>query len=107
MDWDSEVARRLDLLKCTICNGTNPYVCRCAKAAWIRKQEEVACALTLEEEKEWQSFKALSFPSKMEMCTVCNTGEFSAYCACAKASWRVWNREMKASDASRPTKKTK
>lgn len=39
-DWDSEVERRLEALKCYICGGTNPYVCKCAKAAWIAQKTE-------------------------------------------------------------------
>lgn len=108
MDWDSEVERRLEALKCPACGGTNPYVCRCAKEAWTQKQkQEESAAMSPEEEQEWQHFQALVFPSKLEICRTCNTGKYSAYCACAKAKWRVWNRNLKTADAERPAKKTK
>jgi hypothetical protein len=94
MNWDSELARRLESLKCPTCRGTNPYICKCAKAAW-------------EEEEDWKNFKALVFPSELKKCAICKDGEYTAYCFCARESWRVWNRDVKQKEKEARTKKYK
>ena len=99
--WDEEVVARRAALKCRTCGGVNPYVCACAKAAWSRTRVErkrprvEPVKETLDQ--QWESFKALSFPARMDPCTKCNNGESSSYCACAKAKWVEWRKGIKDS----------
>lgn len=84
--WDDERAIRIEALKCRTCGGINPHICACAKSAWFAKQQK-------NEEKvdqEWESFKALSFPSSMKPCKTCGNDSVAAYCACAKKRWMEW-----------------
>lgn len=37
--WQEEVERRINQMKCSICNGNNYRVCICAKELWMRKQQ--------------------------------------------------------------------
>lgn len=92
--WDTEVEARLESLRCRMCQGANPYVCACAKRAWVtsrqRQRDEeqrkrARAELTVDE--KWLYFKALAFPSDTRRCDVCTTGEMRAFCECAKKEW--------------------
>jgi hypothetical protein len=97
--WDHELVLRQEALKCRACGGTNPYVCRCAKEAFIKRQEarkRERPTLSKEEqlEQEWQSFKMLNCCPDLVVCGKCNTGECKSFCPCAKKKWIEWKNKV-------------
>jgi len=102
LNWDQELAFRQFALQCRICRGTNPYICQCAKEAWLKQQEElkrkrVRPVLSKEEqlEQDWKTHKMLICAPDMEVCTECNSGEWKSFCECAKKKWIEWNKNQK------------
>jgi hypothetical protein len=91
--WDDEVASRLESLKCRVCGGANPYVCACAKQAFLKKQrpkKRAKLALSSDRiEDEWRKYKREISPSTV-ICTKCDSKEWQSYCPCAKKQWLEW-----------------
>jgi hypothetical protein len=102
--WDDEVARRRENLKCSVCNGTNPYVCECAKKAYLEQMKppspsppsvtKKARTLTDEQqlEQEWISHTMLVCSPSMEACPVCKPKSSKSFCHCAKKKWIEWKK---------------
>lgn len=88
--WNDEVALRTEALKCRVCGGANPYVCRCARAAWFAEQERRKRPKPQTLDQQWESHCALTCTPNTEKCDVCNTGEWKSFCACAKKKWIEW-----------------
>lgn len=101
--WDDELVIRQEALKCRACGGTNPYICKCARDAFIsleamrrdvKKQaphKRPRIVLSEKEiEDEWIGFKALTCSPSMVICVKCKTGEYESFCSCAKAKWLEW-----------------
>jgi hypothetical protein len=97
--WDEELEKRQEALKCRICNGTNPYICRCAREAWVSEnkgwlQWRHRHIMTVQEKRDWMKFKSL-YPGSMEECDICNNGEYICYCEFAKKTWLEWYNQSK------------
>lgn len=101
--WEQEKERRLNALRCPICIGLNPYVCECAKQAYLKMYEDAkpspskksATKVSQEEERleqEWASHKGLICSPSMIECNVCKTGEWKDFCECAKKKWMKWKK---------------
>lgn len=91
--WGEEFARRTESLKCSVCDGPNPYICECAKQAYLKMFEEAKPSppkKVSQEDEEWASHKGLICSPTMIECSVCKTGEWKDFCECAKKKWMKW-----------------
>lgn len=93
--WDDEMASRTEALKCRVCGGTNPYVCRCARQAWEAGQERhkkmrALPKLTLDD--EWNNHCALVCSPSFKPCPTCKPKQSESFCACAKKEWIEWKK---------------
>lgn len=95
--WDQEKERRINSLKCATCFKDNPYICECAKQAYLKMFEEAKPSPPKKAqqgedrlEQEWASHKGLICSPIMIECSVCKTGEWKDFCECAKKKWMKW-----------------
>lgn len=77
LDWDEELERRIEFLKCRLCGGTNPYVCACAKTAFLKKKESKGT--------EFDIRKAFG----ISWCPECDNISGSDKCKCAKKDEKI------------------
>lgn len=95
-DWNDEVAARLEFLKCRACGGTNPYVCRCAKALWYQKHNAKKLkVLSEDDEAAWRSHVALTCSPSTKYCYKCPELMSVSFCNCAKAAWLEQRKQNK------------
>ena len=77
LSWDEELERRIEFLKCKLCGGTNPYVCSCAKEAFLKKKESKGT--------EFDIRKAFGIsPANKVDCSECGAFSGTKQCGCAK-----------------------
>jgi translation initiation factor 2 beta subunit (eIF-2beta)/eIF-5 len=69
LNWDEELERRIEFLKCKSCGGTNPYVCACAKATFLKKKESKVTELDIR---------------KAFLCSECGSIRGTDKCGCPK-----------------------
>jgi hypothetical protein len=80
--WDDELLIRQEALKCRVCKGTNPYICKCARNAWMKQYK------TLDEYRnQWESQKGLIYSPSMKTCPTCVPQQSESLCECAKQIW--------------------
>ena len=77
LNWDEELERRIEFLKCKSCGGTNPYVCACAKATFLKKKESKGTQFDIR--------KAFGISETNKIwCTECSEVSGIKKCGCAK-----------------------
>ena len=90
--WDDELLIRQEALKCRVCKGTNPYICRCARDAWMKQQRDIDQKKQMEEylknpDNRWSSHIQLICTPSMKKCPTCIPKQSESFCECAKQRW--------------------
>jgi hypothetical protein len=78
LNWDEELERRIEFLKCRTCGGTNPYVCACAKNEFLKRKDDRNVIGVPRYENLWTK------PHGPTWCLECNTIIGSPKCQCSK-----------------------
>lgn len=91
LNWDEELERRIEFLKCKLCGGTNPYVCSCAKEAFLKKKESKGTEFDIRGTEfdmrgtEFDIRKAFGIsPANKVYCSECGAFSGIKQCGCAK-----------------------